>query len=344
MNKANSLSDLARHLGLSPATVSRALAQHEAIALKTRERVAKAARELGYVPNRAAQALASGRSGFAGFLLPMRGRGLADPFLGEFVSGLTEGFATKGVELLLSAVPREGSELRQLESLVTSGRVDGIVLSRIEQDDPRVALLLERGMPFVTHGRTGADETGYSWLDTDGRAAFAEAFELLYSLGHRCFGLLSIDDRLTFRILREEGLRSAFAVKGDPELTLRHASCARYDPRGRTRAIAELLSGPERPTAVLAVADGLALELMAAAQAQGLSVPDDLSIIGFDNIPAGAHVTPGLTTFDARIADCATALAAMLLARIAAPDQPHISRLLTPQLVLRQSHGAAPQA
>lgn len=344
MNKANSLSDLARHLGLSPATVSRALAQHEAIALKTRERVAKAARDLGYVPNRAAQTLASGRSGFVGFLLPMRGRGLADPFLGEFVSGLTEGFAAKDVELLLSAVPRAGSELRHLENLVTSGRVDGIVLSRIELDDPRVARLRDRGVPFVTHGRVGPDEAGYSWLDTDGRAAFAEAFDLLYSLGHRRFGLLSIDNPMTFRVLREEGLRNAFDAKADPDLSLRHVSCARYDADGRARAIAQLLDGPDRPTAVLAIADGLALELMAAAQARGLSIPDDLSIIGFDNISAAAHVTPGLTTFDARIAESATQLAAMLLARIAAPDQPHESRLLEPQLVLRQTHGAAPQA
>lgn len=344
ITKANSLSDLARHLGLSTATVSRALAQHEAIALKTRTRVAQAAQELGYVPNRAAQALASGRSGFAGFLLPMRGRGLADPFLGELVSGLTEGFAAKGVELLLSAVPREGSELRQLESLVTSGRVDGIVLSRIEQNDPRVALLLERGMPFVAHGRIGTDETSYSWLDTDGRAAFAEAFEMLYSLGHRRFGLLGIDEPLTFRILREEGLRAAFKAKGDPDLTLRHASCARYDTEGRARATAAILDGDERPTAILALADGLALDLMAAAQHRGLSIPKDLSIIGFDNIPAAAHVTPGLTTFDARIAQSAKDMAAMLLARIAAPDQPHMSRLLKPQLVLRHSHGPAPQA
>lgn len=344
MPKANSLSDLARHLGLSPATVSRALSQHDAIAKKTRERVAQAARDLGYVPNRAAQALASGRSGFVGFLLPMGGRGLADPFLGEFVSALTEGFATKNVELLLSAVPRQGSELHHLENLVTPGRVDGIVLSRIELDDPRVALLRERKIPFVAHGRIGADEAGYSWLDTDGRAAFAEAFELLYSLGHRRFGLLSIDDPLNFRVTREAGLRSAYDAKGDPALTLRHISCARYDQTGRARAIAQMLDGPDRPTAILAVADGLALELMAAAQAQGLSIPDDLSVIGFDNIPSATHVTPGLTTFDARIADSATELAAMLLVRIAAPEKPHATRLLKPQLVLRQSHGAAPAA
>ncbi len=344
MPKANSLSDLARHLGLSPATVSRALAQHDAIALTTRKRVADAARELGYVPNRAAQALASGRSGFVGFLLPMRGRGLADPFLGEFVSALTEGFAAKDVELLLSAVPREGSELRHLEHLVTSARVDGIVLSRIEQDDARVALLRERELPFVTHGRIGPDETGYSWLDTDGEAAFAEAFDLLYDLGHRRFGLLSIDDPLTFRTARAAGLRGAFAAKGDPSLSLRQVSCARYDSAGRARAIADMLAGPDRPTAVLAIADGLALELMAAAQGQGVSVPQDISVIGFDNIPSAGHVTPGLTTFDASIADCATELSAMLLARIAAPDMPHESRLLRPQLVLRQSHGEAPQA
>ncbi len=344
MSRANSLSDLARHLGLSPATVSRALAQHDAIALKTRERVAKAANELGYVPNRAAQALASGRSGFVGFLLPMRGRGLADPFLGEFVSGLTEGFAAKGIELLLSAVPRAGSELHHLENLVNSGRVDGMVLSRIELDDPRLARLREREVPFVAHGRTGLDGTGYSWLDTDGRSAFAQAFDLLYSLGHRRFGLLSISDPLTFRVLREEGLRSAFDAKGDPDLSLRHVSCARYDADGRAGAIARLLNGPERPTAILAVADGMALELMAAAQARGLSIPDDLSIIGFDNIPAAAHVTPGLTTFDARITESATQLAAMLLARIAAPDQPHDTRLLEAQLVVRQTHGPAPPA
>ncbi|WFE73501.1 LacI family DNA-binding transcriptional regulator [Roseinatronobacter sp. S2] len=342
MTKTRTLSDLARHLGLSPATVSRALAQHEQIALKTRERVAKAALELGYVPNRTAQALASGRTGFAGFLLPMRGRGLADPFLGEFVSALTEGFSAKGVELLLSAVPRDGSEQRHLESLITSGRVDGVVVSRIECADTRIALLQDHGVPFVAHGRLEHDESGYSWLDTDGESAFMEAFDLLYQAGHRRFGLLSLDDPLTFRQKREAGLRNAYAANGDPALTLRHVSCSRYDMDTRAQAIAGILSGADRPTAVLAIADGLALELMAEAQKQGLSVPDDLSIIGFDNIPAAAHVTPALTTFDACIADSATQLAEMLLVRINAPNAPHEQRLLRPQLILRGTHGTAP--
>jgi LacI family transcriptional regulator len=137
-------------------------------------------------------------------------------------------------------------------------------------------------------------------------------------------------------------LRAAFSAKGDAGLSLLHVSSARYDSEGRAKAIARLLEGPDRPTAVLAISDGAALDFMAAAQARGLSIPDDVSVIGFDNIPAAARVTPGLTTFDARIAESATQLAAMLLARIGAPDKPHEARLLTPKLILRRSHGTAP--
>lgn len=344
MSKSCTLSDLAVHLGLSTATVSRALAQHEQIALRTRERVAIAARELGYVPNRAAQALASGRAGFVGFLLPMRGRGLADPFLGEFVSALTEGFSARGVELLLSAVPKDGTEVRHLQSLVDSARIDGVVLSRLHQADPRVAFLQQRGVPFVTHGRLADTEAGYSWLDTDGEGAFAEAFELLYALGHRRFGLLSIDEPLTFRLKREAGFQRAFAAAADPSLSLRRVSCARFDAGARARAIAEILAPDDRPTAILAISDGLALDLMAQAQSAGLSVPGDLSVVGFDDMPSAARVTPGLTTFDACIPDSALTLAGMLLARIEAPTAPHERRLERPRLVLRGSHGPVPDA
>lgn len=342
MSKTCTLSDVAGRLGLSTATVSRALAQHEQIAASTREKVARTAAEMGYVPNRAAQALASGRSGFVGFVLPMRGRGLADPFLGEFVSALTEGFGARGVDLIMSAVPRQGSELAQLGNLVTSGRVDGIVLSRVEEVDARIEMLQRRGVPFVTHGRQLGVTEGYSWLDTDGAAAFAEAFGLLHALGHRRFGLLTIDDPLTFRHVRDSGLRAAIAAAGDPTVSLRAVTCPRYDPQQRAAAIDRLLDGPDRPTAVLAVSDGLALDVLGQAAVRGLSVPSDLSVIGFDNIPAAELVAPGLTTFDAQIQDCAGQLARMLLTRIAAPDTPHEARLICPRLMLRGSHGPAP--
>ena len=343
MTKARTLSDLAGRLGLSVATVSRALADHDQIALGTRQRVMQAARELGYVPNRAAQALVSGRSGFVGFVLPLRGRGLADQFLGQFLSALAEGVAARDLDLLISAAPREKSELRQLHSLATSARVDGLVLGRIEAADARVALLQELGLPFVTHGRLLGSEDGYTWVDTDGAAAFGEAFDMLHALGHRRFGLLTIDQPMTFAQLREDGLRAAIARRADPDVTLKVIAAPRYDLPARAGAVDAMLSGPDRPTAVLALFDGLAIDLLTAAARGGLSVPDDLTVVGFDNVPAAAYAPPGLTTFDACIQDCATTIAGMLADRLANPKAAHTNRLVQPMPVLRGSHGGAPE-
>ncbi|TIU07529.1 MAG: LacI family transcriptional regulator, partial [Mesorhizobium sp.] len=102
--RVTTLKELAAQLDLSITTVSRALAGHQQIALKTRERVTEAARQAGYVPNTAARTLVSGRSGFVGMVLPIRGANLVDSFLGEFVTGLGEGLVSHGTDLILAAV------------------------------------------------------------------------------------------------------------------------------------------------------------------------------------------------------------------------------------------------
>jgi LacI family transcriptional regulator, galactose operon repressor len=339
--KGKTLKDLAAKLEVSVATVSRALAGSERIAAGTRERVVAAARELGYVPNRAARALVSGRSGFAGLVLPIRGHGFEDPFLGELVSGLGTGLATHGIDLFLGAVPDGKSELSVIEHIVAARRADGLVLARIAENDPRVAYLLERAFPFVAHGRT-RDPSGYAWLDTDGEAAFAEAFELLYGLGHRRFGFVTIAEPMNFRRLRAIGLEGAIARRGDPAVTLDSVAPPRFDRASRVADINRLLDRPDRPTAVLALFDGLAIAVMEEATRLGLSVPGDLSVIGFDDIPAAAHAPPGLTTFDARIHDCAIEIAGMLVRAMASNEGPPETKLLRPRLVARGSHGPAP--
>jgi LacI family transcriptional regulator len=343
VDKGRTLRDVAESLGVSVATVSRALAGHEQIAVKTRERVARAVEELGYVPNRAAQALASGRTGFAGFVLPMRGRGLVDPFLGEFVAGLTEGFGAHGMDLVLATVPRETPEERVFRTLIDAGRVDGFVVSRIAEDDARLRMLMARGVPFVAHGRMIDAPMPFAWVDTDGAASFGEAFEMLHALGHRDFALLTIDEPMTFRRLREEGLRAAIARRGDPEVRLRVVTTPRYDPARRAEAVARLVSGADRPTAVIALFDGLAIEVLQAAARAGLDVPRDLSVVGFDNIPPAAVAPPGLTTFDARIGACAAEIAEILVTVLRAKPEVPPTRLIRPEPVLRASHGPAPQ-
>jgi LacI family transcriptional regulator len=181
-------------------------------------------------------------------------------------------------------------------------------------------------------------------VDTDGQAAFAEAFALLHGLGHRHFGLLTIEEPMTFRQHRTEGLRAAIEAAGDPAVQLTIATAPRYAPQRRAEVIRAMLSRPDRPTAVLCLFDGLALSVLAEAAGLGLSVPADLSVLGFDNITSAAHARPGLTTFDSDTIEGGRRLAQMLVERIATGvEAPARSHLIAPRLILRGSHGPAPQ-
>lgn len=339
--KGKTLKDLAAKLDISIATASRALAGHARIAPETRLRVAEAAREIGYVPNRAARALVSGRSGFAALALPVAGLGVGEPFMGEFVAGLTAGLGQAGLDLLLTTAPEDRTETAVIQELVESRRADGLIVARLEEEDPRVAYLLGVGAPFVAFGRLRDPGVAFPWVDTDGRAAFAEAFDLLYDLGHRRFALVSVDEPLTYRIHREGGVADAMARRADPGVTLERIAVSRFDAGRRAAAIRAMLDWPGRPTAVIGLFDGLAIAVLAEAERLGLAVPDALSVIGFDNTPEAPHARPGLTTFDAEIRGCAEAMAAMLAAVIADPTTPPATRLVRPTLVPRGSHGPA---
>jgi LacI family transcriptional regulator len=336
------LKELAGRLDVSITTVSRALAGDPAIAVKTRERVAEAARELGYVPNTAARALVSGRSNFIGLVLPIRGPNLVDSFLGEFVTGLGEGLLSRGCDLMLATAAEPQSEMTVLRHVVESGRADGVVITRIAETDERLEYLRQRGFPFVAHGRLLDDASSYNWIDTDGAHAFGEAFDMLYALGHRRFGLVTIEEPMTFRHLRQDGLAGAMARRDDPAVTLDVVTAPRFDRGARIEAINRLLQRPERPTAIIALFDELALTVMEEAARAGLSIPRDLSVIGFDNIVASAYAPPGLTTFDASIREASRAIGEMLVTVVRDRPTEPLTKLLKPQLITRASHGPAP--
>ncbi len=341
--RGTTLKDLAESLDISVATASRALAGHERIALKTRERVAQAARDLGYVPNRAARALVSGRSGFACLALPIRGHGHEDAFLGELVAGLTAGFGRHGIDLFLAAVPAGKPEVAVIRNIVEARRADGLVLARTTESDPRVEYLVEAGFPFVSHGRVREASQPFPWVDTDGWAAFGEAFDMLHELGHRHIGFVTIDEPMTFRHFRAGGLEEAARRRGDPQVRIETVSSPRFDREARSAAIHGLLGRPDRPSAVIGLFDGIALSVMQEAAQLGLRIPEDLSVIGFDNIWGSGVAPPGLTTFDAAIHACAEEATSMLVRRIADPEAAPETKLVRPTLVPRGSHGPAPR-
>ena len=329
---------LAAELGLSVTTVSRALGGYSDVAESTRTRILEASERHQYVSNTAAKMLVTGRSGFVSLLIPLQSP-MLDPFLGEFVAGLSEGLSTRDRHLSIAPAPDTGpeSEIRVLRRIVESGQADAVILNRVAETDARVDFLLARQFPFITHGRTLDHQTDYSWIDTDGEWAFAEAFRMLYEGGHRRFGLISISEPMMFRSARERGLNSAIAGLDDSALTLETCHVPRFDKIARTQAITSMLGQPKPPTAILALTDELALSVLQEATNMNIHVPDQLSVIGFDNIPAAEHAPPGLTTFDQSIRQTAQSMANILLDNLDGLSSTQ-QKLIRPDLVERGSH------
>lgn len=339
-SKKGTLKALAAELGLSITTVSRALGGYSDVAESTRLRVVAAAEAADYVPNIAGKMLVTGRSGFVGFLLPLRDSLIFDPFLGEYIAGLSAGLAERGHNLFMTTVSSTQTELAALQHIVESGRADAMVLTRIAEEDERVNYLMKRGFPFVAHGRT-LEHSDYSWIDSDGRQAFSDLFDWLYDLGHRRIGLLSITESMTFRRYREDGLRTAIEEKGDSDVTLTTQHVPRFESETWDAAIHSMLCAEERPTAIVALTDELAMSVLEHAAELGVDVPGSLTVTGFDNIPAAQFSTPGLTTFDQSIRSTAQQMAGLLLDALDSPQGVQ-QQLASPTLIKRASHGPAP--
>ncbi|MGP9820049.1 LacI family DNA-binding transcriptional regulator [Salinarimonas sp. NSM] len=336
------LKELSRELGLSITTVSRALAGYSDVSATTRERVREAATRSGYVPNRAGRALKSGQTGFVGLVVPVRDAQFIDAFLGEFVMGLGEALAEAGRDLALTTATRRQEEMDVLAHVVNAGQVDGMVVSRATCEDLRVGYLIERGVPFVLHGRVLGETRPHAWLDTDGAAAFGEAARRLLALGHRRFGLLTYSDPMTFAHYRRTGLETALAEAGLALPTEAIAAAPRGDPEALRAAAGRLLALAGRPTAILCATDTLAITLMEEAARRSIAIPHDLSVVGFDNLPVSSYASPGLTTFDARIQECGVAVARMLLAVIETGPAAVEPKLVAADFIPRASHGPAP--
>jgi LacI family transcriptional regulator len=286
--------------------------------------------------------LVSGRTDFIGMVLPVRGGQLIDAFLGEFVAGLGSGFASHGRDLFIATATGEQSELEVLRHIVDGDRADAIVLNRTEIDDARADFLTRRRFPFVAHGRVLSGPQAQVWFDTDGEAAFAEAAERLIALGHRQFGLVTVCEPFTFAYLRRRGLEKALAAAG---LTLRPdmvVEASMSDRRSALAAAQRLLSTEQPPTAILGITDVQALAVLEVAAGLSISVPGDVSVIGFDDVPVAAYASPGLSTFDQHARESASIVAGMVIDLLESGSERVQSRLIRPQFMARGSHGPAP--
>jgi LacI family transcriptional regulator len=334
------LKELAADLRLSVTTVSRALAGYSDVAADTRERVRQLAEKRGYVASRVGRMLVSGRTNFVGMILPFAATQIIDAFLGEFLIGLTDSLAEHDRDLFLAAVPRGKSDDAVLRHLVDGAQVDGIVITRLTENDPRAHTLIDRDIPFVAHGRILDDGRPFSWYDTDGEAAFAELAGMLVELGHRRFALMAPNVPYTYAHFRRRGFEAGLARAGLALPPDRVALVTPGDEAAAAEAARRLLTLDPRPTALVALIDPLALAALATARHLGLVVPADLTVVGFDNLPGADYA--GLSTFDQQSRLSGRAVGEMIVARIDKGAAGIETRLMRPHFVARASHGPAP--
>ena len=327
--------DVASRAGVSRTTVSLVLNDRsESIPETTRRRVLEAARELGYHPDHSARGLAGGRSQTLALVLRQSAEQVAgDALLAETLRGLATAARSASFRVLVEPLtPGEAT----YGDLVRSGRADGLVVSGPLFDDPELADLVADGFPIVIQGHLpGASAPS---VDVDNEASARLAVDHLLELGHRRIACIT-NAALTYTAAADRlaGYREALATAGVPaaaELVEEGA----FDAASGHRAMTRILERG-RPDAVFAASDVVALGAIGALRGAGLRVPDDVSIVGFDDVPLAAYFDPPLTSIRVPAYDLGLAAGHALLDRIAGREVP--SRTLLPtELIVRASTGS----
>ena len=316
-----SIHDVARAAGVSVATVSGSLTTRESVAPATRERVLAAADALRYAPNRAARGLSTGRTGNLGVIVP----DLGNPFFHEVLRGAQARarladhavFVADGQESAAEEETLIGAMGKQVDGIIIcSSRLAPATLAALDRT-PAVVLLNRRirGRPSVVF---------------DSASGMRQAVSHLAGLGHRRVAFVSGPRRSWSDQQRRRGLRGAADTAGIEWVAIGPVS-PRFD--GGVAVAERVLA--ERVTAVLAYNDLVALGILSRLAELGVGVPDELSVVGFDDIPVAAMVTPPLTTVALPTADAGAAAVEMLL-----DDPGPVARTLPARLVVRASTGA----
>lgn len=320
--------DVAEQAGVSVATVSKVINQRYGVSVDTTARVQAVIDELGYEASLVAQSLRNHRTNVIGILVAD-----LEPFSTELLKGAADAIRGSGFELVVySAGGRTGDVIgweRRYLSRLSGTLVDGAVLVTPTVVD------VQYGAPVVAVD-PHAGSSGFPTVDADSLRGSFLATDHLLSLGHRRIAMLAGRPDLESAKLREQGYREALAAAGVPfDDTL--VRIGGYDADLSALVAHELLSGPRRPTAVFAANDVSAIAAIEVASDLGMRIPEDLSVVGFDNIPESALCTPPLTTVNQPIRTMGDRAVEMLIRLIRGEAVENTHLTLATELVVRGS-------
>lgn len=311
------ISKLAQELGLSTGTVSRALNKMPGVHPDTRRRVLDAAQRIGYEPNQAARTLALGQTKSVGFMIDL------DPdiaatgdnfFMGVF-DGMQSILSPKGFDLLVLPCPSREDRYANLERMVARRVVDAMVISGIDQNDPRIDLLQSANVPFVALGRTES-EIPFSWVDLDFEGVADEAVDRLVAQGHRQIAVTVPFGELNFGVLFRNAYRKALArhkIPFDPALVFQTG----FGEEDGYDLVDGLINNPDPVTAIVLIFEVVAIGIYRRLDELGLQPGRDFAIIGLRDEAVIRSLRPPLTRFELSLSRVGIAVADAILAQLA---------------------------
>ncbi|MCH7231841.1 LacI family transcriptional regulator [Glycomyces sp. L485] len=330
------LDTVARHAGVGRGTVSRVINGSPKVADDTRAAVLAAIKELGYVPNQAARTLVTQRTDTVALVVTESQEWLwGEPFFAGILRGASDQLAEENMRLMLTFAPKDGDRSR-LESYLMSGHVDGVMMVSSHSGDPLPERLETAGIPIVLCG-TPAGHHPLAYVDCDNRSGARQAVEYLAGKGHKRIGIIAGPQDMSVGVDRLNGYRDGLRGHRLPVEDRLVALAEGFDEASGVKAARHLFDAAGDVDAVFASSDPLAIAALRVARDRGISVPEDLALIGFDDSPLAELAEPALTTVHQPTETMGREMARLLCGRIHGEEDGPLVTILGTRMVYRES-------
>jgi LacI family transcriptional regulator len=312
--------------GLGVTTVSRALKDAPDIGAETKERVRMVARQLGYQPNRAGVRLRTGKTNVIALVLSVDEEIMG--FTSQMVFGISEALAETQYHLVVTPHSHSKDPLVPVRYILDTGSADGVIITRIEPDDPRVRLMIERNMPFATHGRTDT-ELVHPFHDFDNEAFAHQAVRALVAKGRRRIALLQPPGGLSFHSHTRIGFQTGLREYGAEEVALR-VTIDTPLPDIRD-AVEALMRSPNAPDAIVSSAGSAAIAVNAGIEAAGKRLGIDVDLVAKQSTNVLNWIRPEIITVYEDVRHAGRELARAVMARIDGTDPQELQSISLPE-------------
>lgn len=330
------IKDVAKKAGVSTSTVSRVISDHPKITEKTKQKVRKVMEELQFHINENARNLVQKSTKTIGIVMKSSAReSFHDPFFPEVLRGISALCHNQDFSISLTTGESEDAIYQDVIKMVQGKKVDGIIVSYSKQDDKVVPYLLEYGIPFVVIGKPLGEANNITYVDNDNVKASREAAEFLINRGHKKIGYIGGSLKFEVAKYRLQGFKEAVLLN---QLNLTDDYMKNPEsPDLIGKAVQELMALNEPPTGIVAIDDLTALNSMLALREQRVNVPEDVSLVSFNNTIVSEFSNPPLTSIDTQIYQLGYEAARCLIEEISQPSLYKRSIIIPTIMVERES-------